>query len=178
MSVLKIFKYPSKALKLKASPVGEVNAEVQSLVDDMVDTMYAAPGVGLAAPQVGVSLRVIVLDTGIEHEDGTVESNLLHFINPEIIKAEDEIEWEEGCLSIPEFTLKMKRASKVRVKALDRDGKDFELSTEGLLAVAIQHEVDHLDGKLLIDNISPLKREMYSKEQKKKHLTDKEPTYL
>lgn len=178
MTVLKIVKYPAKILKARAELVSEVTEEIVKLLDDMAETMYAAPGVGLAAPQVGASLRCIVVDTGIEQPDGTVNPNLVQFINPEITKAEGEIEWEEGCLSVPEFTIRTKRAAKVFVKALDKHGRPIEIEAEGLFAVAIQHEIDHLDGKLIIDNVSRLRRDMYLKEQKKKKLGDKEPTYL
>jgi len=176
--ILKIEKYPAKILKKVAKPVTEVTPEITKLLDDMAETMYAAPGVGLAAPQVGKSLRCIVLDTGIEQPDGTFVSNLKQLVNPEVIEREDEIEWEEGCLSVPDFTIIMKRANKIKIKALDKHGNPIEFEAEGLFAVALQHEIDHLDGKLLIDQISRLKREMYTKEQKKKHLSDKEPTYL
>lgn len=178
MTLLAIVKYPSRVLKTKAKPVTEVTADIAQLLDDMAETMYAAPGVGLAAPQVNVSLRCIVVDTGIKEADGSVTSNLLQLVNPEVTKAEGKIEWEEGCLSIPEFTLKMKRAANVHVRALDRHGKPIEFDAEGLLAVAVQHEIDHLDGKLLIDNVSGLKRDMYVKELKKKKAGDKGPVYL
>lgn len=178
MTVLKIEKYPSKVLKAAAKPVDKVTPDITKLLEDMTETMYAAPGVGLAAPQVGESVRCIVVDVGEEQPDGLVKSNLVQLINPEITKAEGEIEWEEGCLSVPDFTIIMKRAQKIHIKALDKFGKPVELDAENLFAVAIQHEIDHLDGVLLIDNVSRLKRDMYVKEQKKKHLRDKEPAYL
>ncbi len=178
MTLLKIFKYPAPVLKKISVPVTEVTEDITKLLEDMAETMYAEPGVGLAAPQVGQSIRALVVDVGIEQEDGSFESNLYSLINPEIVSREGEIEWEEGCLSIPEFTIKMTRAAKIHIKALDKFGKPMEFDAEGLFAVALQHEIDHLDGKLLVDNISPLKREMYVKEQEKKKLTDKEPTYL
>lgn len=178
MALLKIVKYPSPVLKKVADPVEKVTEDITQLLDDMAETMYAEPGIGLAAPQVGVSLRCIVVDTGKEQEDGTHAHNLVQLINPEITSAEGEIEYEEGCLSIPDFILNMKRAAKIHVRALDKTGKPVEFDAEGLFAVAIQHEIDHLDGKLLIDNVSQLKREMYIKERKKKKLKDKEPVYL
>lgn len=178
MTVLKIVKYPAKILQKKALPVSEVTPEITKFLDDMAETMYAEPGVGLAAPQVGMGIRCIVIDTGIKMPDETMKSNLVQLINPEITHAEGEIEWEEGCLSIPDFTLKIKRSNRVHVKALDKFGKPVEFDAEELFAVAVQHEIDHLDGKLLIDGVSRLKRELYLKEQKKKHLSDKEPTYL
>jgi peptide deformylase len=178
VAVLEIVKYPSKILGRKAMAVQEVTPEITKLLDDMAETMYAAPGVGLAAPQVGAELRCIVVDTGIKMPDGSCRQNLAHFINPEITKKEGEIEWEEGCLSVPEFTYKIKRANSIHVKALDRLGRPLELDAEGLFAVAIQHEIDHLDGRLIIDSVSRLKRAAYLREQKRKHLKEKEPVYL
>lgn len=178
MALLKIVKYPSRILKQVSKSVKEVDEEIRKLLDDMAETMYHARGVGLAAPQVGVDLRCIVVDTGIERPDGTIEPNLIQIINPEIISREGEVECEEGCLSIPEFTLKMKRSAKIRVAAVDKFGKTVEFDAKGLLAVAIQHEIDHLDGKLLIDSVSQLRREMYIKKQRKKKLGEKEPVYL
>lgn len=158
--VMQIVKYPSPVLKQKALPVEKVTPEIVSLLDEMAETMYSAQGVGLAAPQVGISKRIIVIDI-------REPARLIQIVNPEIISAEGEIEWEEGCLSIPEFTLKMKRKAKVKVRGLNKDNKLIEIEAEGLLAVAFQHEIDHLDGKLLIDNISSLKRELYVKKIKK-----------
>lgn len=179
MSLLQIEKYPSKVLKRVAEPVEEVTSEITKLLDDMAETMYAAPGVGLAAPQIGKSIRCIVVDVGEDQPDGTVKKDLYQMVNPEITESEGEIEWEEGCLSIPDFTIKMKRARKIHIKALDKHGKPIELDAEDLFAVAIQHEIDHLNGKLLIDNVSSIKREMYVKDQKKKNRRDKkEPIYL
>lgn len=178
MTILKIVKYPDPVLKKVASPITKVTPDVTRLLDDMAETMYAEPGVGLAAPQVGLSLRCIVIDTGIETPDGKMVSNLHQLINPEITVVEGEIEWEEGCLSIPDFTVKMDRFAKVHVTALDKYGKNVEIDADGLLSIALQHEIDHLDGKLLIDNVSRLKRELYLRSQKKKQLKDKEPVYL
>lgn len=160
--MLQIVKYPSPVLKKKAEPIPNVTPEIAKLMDDMADIMYAAEGVGLAAPQVGISKRIIVIDIRGE------KPNLIQLANPEIILAEGEIEWEEGCLSIPEFTLKMKRKAKVKVRGLDKTNKHIEIEAENLLAVAFQHEIDHLNGKLLIDKVSSLKREMYVKSAKKR----------
>lgn len=168
MALLEILKYPARVLKTPAKEVPEVTDEIRRLLDDMTETMYAAPGVGLAAPQVGVSLRCIVVDTGKELPDGTVEPNLYQFVNPEIVSTEGKITWEEGCLSIPDLEVKTKRVTKLRLRGLDRNGKTVEVDAEGLFAVAIQQEMDHINGKLIIDYISPLKRELYLKEQKKK----------
>lgn len=168
MTVRKILTYPSPQLKKIAEPVEEVNDEIRRLLDDMTETMYAAPGLGLAAPQIGVSLRAIVIDVGIEMPDGTRKSNLIQMVNPEIVSGEGEIIFEEGCLSVPEFTYPMKRMASVVVKGLDRNGKEVEIKADGLLAVAFQQEIDHLNGKLIIDNVSRLKRELYRKKMEKR----------
>ncbi len=178
MAILEIVHYPSDVLKKVAPPVGEITKDIKKLVGDMFDTMYAADGVGLAAPQVDASLRIIVVDVNVHSavEEETTQGPIgpkehgrqkYAMINPVITSREGEIEWEEGCLSIPDFRLKMKRANKVTVKFLDKEGVEKTLNAEGLLAVAIQHEIDHLDGKLLIDNVSRLKRDLYLKKFKK-----------
>jgi len=163
MAVLQILKYPDAILKKTATPVEAVTAETVGLIQDMVETMYRAPGVGLAAPQVGVSRRIIVLDT--DHENPG--KNLLKLINPEIRHAEGEVMWEEGCLSVVDFTVEIKRAANVRVVALNEREKEVSIDAEGLLAVALQHEIDHLNGKLIIDRVSRLKRDLYSRRLKK-----------
>jgi peptide deformylase len=139
-----------------AEPVKEVNDEIRRLVDDMAETMYAAPGVGLAANQVGVLLRVFVIDIANDDEP----SDLRVFINPQITATVGTQTWEEGCLSFPGVTEEIRRAEKVTVTALDRDGKSFELEAEGLLAVAIQHENDHLNGVVMLDKLSAVKRRL------------------
>ena len=174
---LTVVTYPAKVLKKVAKPIDEVTPEIKKLLDDMVETMYTENGVGLAAPQVAQSIRCIVVDVGIEQPDGSRESNLYQLINPEIVQAEGEQEYEEGCLSVPNFTITMQRAAKVTLKALDRDGKEITIEAEGLLAVALQHEIDHLDGKVLIDNVSRIKRELYVKEQKRRE-EKHEPVFL
>jgi peptide deformylase len=163
MAILEILKYPDPTLKKMAAPVEAVTAETVRLIGDMVETMYRAPGVGLAAPQVGVSRRIIVLDT--DHENPG--KNLLKLINPEIRHAEGEMLWEEGCLSVVDFTVEIKRAAKVKVVALNEEEKEISIDAEGLLAVALQHEVDHLNGKLILDRVSRLKRDLYSRRLKK-----------
>lgn len=168
MTIRKIVTYPAKVLREIAKPVKSITQEVSSVLDDMTDIMYAANGVGLAAPQVGVGLRLIVVDAGIERPDGTIETNLYQFINPEIISSEGETEIEEGCLSCPDFRLTVKRSAKIHVRALDKNGTEMELHAEGLLAIIIQHEVDHLNGITLLDKVSKLKRDLYLKERKKK----------
>ena len=159
MAVLEIRKYPDKVLKKKAAPVVSFDEALQQLIDDMIETMYAAPGVGLAAPQVGVSKRLAVIDISTKG----AQMPLLVLINPVFLLKEGSIEFEEGCLSLPEYTAKVKRADKVVVRFLDRKGEEMELEAEGLLAIALQHEIDHLDGLLLIDRISPIKREFFKK---------------
>jgi peptide deformylase len=141
------------------------------LIDDMLDTMYAAPGVGLAAPQVGALERIIVMD--VDHENP--HKQIYKLINPVVTRAEGEIIWEEGCLSVVDFTAEVKRAAQVEVVALDENEKEFKIEAEGLLAVALQHEIDHLDGKLFIDRISRLKRDLYSRRRKKMLKTGIEP---
>jgi peptide deformylase len=161
---LTIKTYPDDVLKRRAEPVEAVDEDVRRLIDDMAQTMYAAPGIGLAAPQVGVSKRVIVVDVSTMDEE---LPGLIPLVNPEITQSEGEIELEEGCLSLPGFTTMVKRAGRVCVRALDRDGKPVRLDAEGILAIALQHEMDHLEGTLLLDRTSPLKREFYKKKVKK-----------
>lgn len=165
MALLPILEYPDPRLKKVAAPVAAVTADVRKLVRDMAETMYAAPGVGLAATQVNVHKRVIVIDIS-DHKD-----DLRVFINPEILSAEGEAECEEGCLSVPGYYDKVTRAARVRVRALDEHGETFELDAEGLLAVCIQHEMDHLLGKVFVEYLSPLKRaRLTSKLRKKQRL--------
>jgi peptide deformylase len=157
MALLKIRKFPDPALKEAAKPVENINGQLTGFIDSMVQTMYAAPGVGLAAPQVGDSRRIIVLDT--DHENPG--KRLVKLINPEIVETEGSLIWEEGCLSVIDFTADVKRAAKVLVRAYTPDQQEIKIEGEGLLAVALQHEIDHLDGKLFIDRISRIKRELY-----------------
>jgi peptide deformylase len=152
MALLTILEYPDPKLRKKALPVAVVDGSARALVDNMLETMYAAPGIGLAANQVNVQLRVIVIDISEEKNAPLV------FINPEILSTSGKEEMDEGCLSVPGVFEKVSRAEKVKVKALGRDGVEFELEAEGLLAVCIQHEVDHLEGKLFVDYLSSLKR--------------------
>jgi peptide deformylase len=171
MAILEILKYPDPTLKKVAAPVEAVSDETVRLIEDMVETMYRAPGVGLAAPQVGVSRRIIVLDT--DHENPG--KNLLKLINPEIRRAEGEVLWEEGCLSVVDFTVEIKRAANVKLVALNEEEKEISIDAEGLLAVALQHEVDHLNGKLILDRVSRLKRDLYSRRLKKMSRSGKSP---
>jgi peptide deformylase len=151
-----ILHYPDPRLREKGRKVEAVTDEIKKLVDDMAETMYAAPGVGLAATQIGEAVQLFVVDTA---EEGA-PSDFRVFINPEILEREGDITWNEGCLSFPGVNEEIERAAKVRVRAQDRNGKTFELEAEGLLAVAIQHEYDHLQGVLMIDHMGPLKKRM------------------
>jgi len=153
MALLNILEYPDQRLHKTAKPVAHVDARIRRLVQDMAETMYEAPGVGLAATQVDVHEQVIVIDVS-EHKDA-----LLVLINPQIVWASEERKvWNEGCLSVPGFYDDVERADRVRVRALGLDGAPFELDADGLLAVCIQHEIDHLKGKVFVEYLSPLKR--------------------
>ena len=171
MAILEILKYPEATLQKVSAPVKNITAQTVQLIDDMLDTMYAAPGVGLAAPQVGALERIIVMD--VDHENP--HKQIYKLINPVVTRAEGEIVWEEGCLSVVDFTAEVKRAAQVEVVALDENDKEFQIEAEGLLAVALQHEIDHLDGKLFIERISRLKRDLYSRRRKKMLRTGVEP---
>lgn len=164
MAVLPIKKLPDGVLREHAREITEINEELQRLIDDMAETMYAAPGLGLAANQVGVLHRLIVFD--VAHRDGGAR-DLKVLINPCITKAEGEYVHDEGCLSVADFSAQVRRHARVTVKGLDREGKSISITGEGLLAVVLQHEVDHLDGILFIDRISRLKRGIYLRRLKK-----------
>ncbi|UCH49464.1 MAG: peptide deformylase [Betaproteobacteria bacterium] len=161
MALLPILKYPDSRLHTVAVPVREVDEAIQSLVDDMAETMYAAPGIGLAATQVDVHKQVIVLDISESKDE------LLVLINPEIVTSSGQIECEEGCLSVPGIFEKVTRAEEIRVRALDRDGNTFEFDASGLLSVCVQHEMDHLKGKVFVEYLSPLKQERIVKKLRK-----------
>jgi peptide deformylase len=152
MALLPILEFPDPRLRTRAAPVTEVDDALRQLIDDMLATMYAAPGIGLAATQVNVHKRVLVIDISQDRNQP------LALINPEIVAREGFEETEEGCLSVPGVYDKVARAQKIRVRTLDRAGKQIELAAEGLLAVCIQHEMDHLEGKLFVDYLSELKR--------------------
>lgn len=153
MAILEILEFPDPRLRTIASPVAEVDDNLRRLIADMFETMYAAPGIGLAASQVNVHKRLLVLDISEEKNQPMV------FINPEFEPISGEQEYNEGCLSVPGFYDNVTRHDRIRVRALDRDGKPFELEADGLLSVCIQHEMDHLDGKLFVDYLSRLKRD-------------------
>ncbi|MGS2723404.1 peptide deformylase [Porticoccus sp. GXU_MW_L64] len=154
MAILDILEFPDTRLRTKARPVVAVDDRIRQLVDDMFDTMYDANGIGLAATQVNVHERVVVMDLSEERDQPLV------FINPEVeVLDGDTRDYDEGCLSVPGFYETVQRPENIRVKALDRDGNPYELEPDGLLAVCVQHELDHLDGKLFVDYLSPLKRQ-------------------
>jgi peptide deformylase len=152
MAILDILNYPDPRLHTVAKPVKEVDATIRRLINDMAETMYAAPGIGLAATQVNQHIQLIVIDTSTE------KNNLMVFINPQIIAKSGEQDYEEGCLSVPGVYESVTRAENITVEALDKDGKKFTLDADGLLSVCIQHEMDHLLGKVFVDYLSPLKR--------------------
>lgn len=154
MALLDILEFPDPRLRTKARPVTQVDDALRALIDDMFETMYAAPGIGLAATQVDVHQRLVVMDVSEGKDQPLV------FVNPEIVARQGSQVYQEGCLSVPGIYADVERADQVTVRALDRHGKEFELTADGLLAVCIQHELDHLDGKVFVDYLSPLKREM------------------
>ena len=172
MAILEILKYPDPRLSKIARPVENITDDIVQLINDMLETMYAAPGVGLAANQVGALYRIVVLD--VDHENP--QKKVYKLINPSIVRSEGEILWEEGCLSVVDFTAEVRRAARVEVAALDDHGKETKIEAEGLLAVALQHEIDHLDGKLFIDRISRLKRDLYTRKRKKMLRTGATPS--
>ena len=165
MAILEIKRYPESVLQKNAKPIEDIDGTLQRLIDDMVETMYAAPGVGLAAPQVGVLDRLLVIDINSAREEDEPKERypLIVLINPEITLSEGEASAEEGCLSLPGYSTGVKRAECVSVKGFDREGKPIIIEGEGLLARALQHEIDHLNGMLLIDRISSIKREFFKK---------------
>jgi peptide deformylase len=162
MARLPILEYPDPRLRIRAEPVTKFDTELKTFVADLFDTMYSAPGIGLAATQVDVHKRILVCDVGVEGKQPYC------LINPEIVSTEGQTNSEEGCLSVPEYYDFIDRAAVIRVRAYDPDGKPFELEADGMLAVCIQHEMDHLEGKLFVDYLSELKRERLKKKASKK----------
>ena len=167
MALLNILEFPDPRLRIQATPVDQVDSRIQTLVDDMFETMYAAPGIGLAASQVDVHERVIVMDLTEDRSDPKV------FINPEITVLDDDLgTYDEGCLSVPGFYETVERPRAVEVSAMNREGQQFTERLEGLMAICLQHEIDHLEGKLFVDYLSPLKRQRIRsklvKEQKRR----------
>lgn len=167
MALLEILHFPDPRLRKKAIPVDKVDDQIRQTVKDMLETMYAAPGIGLAATQVNIQLQIIVLDIS---ED---KSSPMCFINPKIISANGDVEMQEGCLSVPGIFENVERAEQVSVEALDENGAQISYQADGLLAVCIQHEIDHLDGKLFVDYLSPLKRQRIKKKLLKYSKQDK-----
>lgn len=164
MAILKLFEYPHPILKQKTEKLDKVDEETRKLLDDMLETMYASNGCGLAAPQIGISKRIVVID--IAHEDE--EANPIYMVNPEIIwRSDEKVCGEEGCLSVPGQRAEVERFASVKIKYLDYEGKEQELLAEDFLAIAVQHELDHLDGILYIDHLSRLKRQMLLKKLEK-----------
>lgn len=164
MSVLDILRYPDHRLRKKSGRISKVDNKIRKLLDDMVETIHEAPGVGLAAPQVGHNIRAIVVDLSSEEEE---TFDLMHLINPEIIHYEGEQVGEEGCLSVPGFVANVKRKDAIEIKALDSEGKEINLEASGLLSRVLQHEIDHLDGILFFDRLSRLKKELFKKKIEK-----------
>jgi peptide deformylase len=166
MAIRTIRTYPDPVLRNKTARVEKIDGSLDRLIQDMIETMHAAPGVGLAANQVGVPLQLAVIDLS-GRENIEQRHPLFVIINPEILVLDGSIVEEEGCLSIPDYSEKVKRAAKVRVRAQDRTGKPFEIEAEGLLAKALQHEIDHLNGLLFVDRLSPLKKNIFKRRFKK-----------
>lgn len=164
MSIRKIFQYPEPVLREETKTISDFDDNLKQLVDDMAETMYDAPGIGLAAPQIGESLKLIVVDISKDRED---EQEFMAMVNPKIVEHEGFQLDEEGCLSVPELTAKVKRFKKITVSYQDLEGNDMEMVTEDRFAVVLQHEIDHLNGILFIDHLSSLKRNLYKKKVKK-----------
>jgi peptide deformylase len=169
MAVRTILHYPNKRLREEAKPVTQFDGELARLLEDMAETMYAAPGVGLAAPQIGVALRIFVIDISSGENE---PSDLRVFINPEIVEKTGEVCNEEGCLSFPGVHEEVWRAERVRVRAQDAKGESFEIESDGFLAIAVQHENDHLNGKLMVDHLSMLRRRMVHRSMMKRAATE------
>lgn len=172
MALRDVLQFPDPRLKEVSEPIEEITDEIRELARDMCDVMYDEPGIGLAAPQVGASVRMFVIDT--EWSDEGADRNPTVMINPEFTRKEGKITWEEGCLSVPDYTADVERAAEVTIKAIDLDGKEIIEEAEGLRAVCLQHEFDHLDGVLFIDRISRLKRSLYVKKRKKQLAAEEE----
>ena len=163
MAVRRILTYPDTVLRERAEPVSDIDGRTQQLIDDMTETMYNAPGIGLACNQIGEPCRIIIFDTSAKDEPNA----LVVVINPEIVEAEGVIVDEEGCLSVIDYQAEVKRAERITVRGFDREGNPIVLRTEGFPAIVLQHEIDHLNGVLFIDRISKLKRELYKRRLKK-----------
>lgn len=163
MAVLEIVTYPNPVLTRRAEEVEKVDGTIRKLISDMVDTMYANDGIGLAAPQVGVSKRVVVVDVRLYEQS----SSLISIVNPEVVAEGEEVIHEEGCLSVPECVEGIKRKTWIKVRGLNERGREIEVEGEGMLAIALQHEIDHLNGKVILDRMSRVKRDLYKKRLQK-----------
>jgi len=163
MAVLEIVTYPNPVLNRRAEEVEKVDGTIRKLISDMVDTMYANGGIGLAAPQVGVSKRVVIVDVRLYEPS----SSLMKIVNPEVVAEGEEVIHEEGCLSVPECVEGIKRKTWIKVRGLNERGRKIEVEGEGMLAIALQHEIDHLNGKVILDRISRVKRDLYKKRLQK-----------
>jgi len=172
MALRDVLKFPDERLRRVSQPIEEITDEVRELARDMLEVMYDEPGIGLAAPQVDAPVRLIVVDTEWTEEEA--ERNPLVLVNPELVDTSGKITWTEGCLSVPDFEAEVERAERVRLHAEDLDGKEVEIEAEGLQAVCLQHEIDHLDGVLFIDRISRLKRNRYTERRKKQIRRERE----
>ncbi len=167
MALREVLQFPDPRLKRKSVPVGRVDDELRALAADMIDVMYDEPGIGLAAPQVGQAIRLVVMDTEWNDEENGPGKNPMVMINPEILERDGELTWTEGCLSVPDFQAEVERAARVTVRYTDLEGNEHTEAAEELRAVCFQHEIDHLDGVLFIDRISRLKRNLYANKRKK-----------
>jgi len=165
MALREVLKFPDKRLREISVPIEKITDEIRVLASDMLEVVYDEPGIGLAAPQVGELVRLVVIDT--EWTEEGAERNPIVLVNPEIVEGSGKIMWTEGCLSVPDFEAEVERAESVKLRAQDLEGADLEIDATGLEAVCFQHEIDHLDGTLFIDHISRLKRSLYVKRRKK-----------
>jgi peptide deformylase len=165
MALREVLKFPDKRLREISQPIATVTDAIRELAQDMCEVMYDEPGIGLAAPQVGELVRLIVVDT--EWTEADAERSPLILVNPELTEPQGKVMWSEGCLSVPDFEAEVERAERIRLYATDLDGKEIDIRADGLQAVCFQHEIDHLDGRLFIDRISRLKRERYILKRKK-----------
>ena len=172
MSLREVLKFPDARLRCASEPISEITEEIRTLAQEMLDVMYDQPGIGLAAPQLGEAVRLIVVDTEWTQEGA--ERKPLVLVNPEILEQRDKIVWTEGCLSVPDFEAEVERAGSVRLRARDLEGEEVAIDATGLQAVCFQHEIDHLDGILFIDRISRLKRNLYVRRRKKQMRRDDE----
>jgi len=165
MALREVLQFPDKRLRRVSRPIDAITDEIRTLAGDMLEVMYDEPGIGLAAPQVGAAVRLIVVDT--EWREENAERSPLVLVNPVILASEGQIVWTEGCLSVPEFEAEVERFAKLQLRAHDLEGSELRLDAEGLQAVCFQHEIDHLDGVLFIDRISRLKRNLYVRKRRK-----------